>query len=95
MKLDSDKIRRLVEYFRSLPINQAFVFGSYARGDADEQSDLDILLKVDRKSFDTRRLPRYREALHAIVDLPVDLYLYHALPRSIWLEIRPGLLRIH
>ena len=39
------------------------LFGSYARGDYDEESDIDILLVADMPTEDMRR---YREALDSL-----------------------------
>ena len=37
----------LAEYFKSKPVLRAYVFGSVARGEADEQSDVDVLVELD------------------------------------------------
>ena len=41
-------------------ISDAWLYGSYARGDYDEESDVDILLTVD---VEPEELPTYRKAL--------------------------------
>lgn len=35
------------EYFSTRPVLRAYLFGSYARGQADIQSDIDILVDLD------------------------------------------------
>ena len=47
MKLDSRKITIIKTYFKDRPVLRAYVFGSYARNEADSQSDLDILVDLD------------------------------------------------
>ena len=50
MKLNldlSELVRRLA---RILPLQAVVLFGSYARGDADKRSDIDLLLIFDKKS---------------------------------------------
>ena len=48
-------------------ISDAWLYGSYARGDYDEDSDVDILLTVD---VEPEELPRYRKAVcHICSDL--------------------------
>ena len=48
-------------------ISDAWLYGSYARGDYDEDSDVDILLTVDVEPED---LPSYRRAVcHVCSDL--------------------------
>ena len=53
------------------------LFGSYARGDFDEQSDIDILVISDRE----KDLPRYRRGLDVRIKLsevetPKDILFY-------------------
>ena len=46
---------KIVRYFATQPIVKAWVFGSYARGEAHDGSDLDILVVFDKEvkvSFD-------------------------------------------
>jgi len=47
MKLDDKQIDAIKDYFRARPVLKAYVFGSYVRGDADNQSDIDILVDLD------------------------------------------------
>ena len=39
--------RRIAEYFREQPVNRAWLFGSFARGDETPDSDIDILVEYD------------------------------------------------
>lgn len=47
MKLDSNKIEIIKRYFETRPVLRAYLFGSYARDEADSQSDIDILVDLD------------------------------------------------
>jgi hypothetical protein len=47
MNLDSAKIASIKEYFKNQPVLKAYLFGSYVRGQADNQSDIDILVDLD------------------------------------------------
>jgi uncharacterized protein len=47
MDLDSSKLETIKEYFRTRPVLRAYLFGSYVRGQADDQSDIDILVDLD------------------------------------------------
>jgi predicted nucleotidyltransferase len=47
MKLTNAEIKSIRKYFSDKPILRAYVFGSYARGDADEKSDVDLLVELD------------------------------------------------
>ncbi len=47
MKLQASSIQSIQNYFSKKPIINAYVFGSYARATADEESDVDIFLELD------------------------------------------------
>ena len=38
----------IAEYFKTQPVLKAWLFGSYARGEEREDSDVDILVEFDR-----------------------------------------------
>lgn len=40
-------IKTIQEYFKTQPVLKAWVFGSYARGEETEDSDVDILVDLD------------------------------------------------
>ncbi|MCW5908906.1 MAG: nucleotidyltransferase domain-containing protein [Chitinophagales bacterium] len=48
MQLTTEQIQIIREYLSNKPVLKAYVFGSYARGDADENSDIDLLINLDR-----------------------------------------------
>lgn len=37
----------IADYFAARPVKKVWLFGSYARGDADENSDVDVLVDID------------------------------------------------
>jgi predicted nucleotidyltransferase len=47
MKLNKSKIELITDYFKTKPVLKAYLFGSYARTDADVKSDIDILVDLD------------------------------------------------
>lgn len=47
MKLSKESLQQIKVYLADKPINKAYLFGSYVRGDARENSDVDILLELD------------------------------------------------
>ncbi len=47
MKLSNEEIRTISEYFQSKPVLRAFLFGSFSRNEAEENSDVDILVELD------------------------------------------------
>ena len=40
--------QQIAEYFKTQPVLKAWLFGSFARGEEHEDSDVDILVKFDR-----------------------------------------------
>ena len=48
MILTTEHIKKVVqEYFKDKPVNKVYLFGSYARGDANEKSDVDLIVDID------------------------------------------------
>lgn len=47
MNLGEAQIRTICDYFHTRPVLKAWLFGSYASGKADSESDVDILLALD------------------------------------------------
>jgi len=47
MNLESAKLESIKKYFITKPVLKAYLFGSYVRGQADETSDIDILVDLD------------------------------------------------
>ena len=71
---DLDDIRRIVApVAREYGVNKLSVFGSYARGDATEKSDIDIHI-IDRGSLrGLIRLAGFELALEELFNVPVDV----------------------
>ena len=75
LPLSLDFIRQvLAEYFADKPVQRVEIFGSYARGEATAESDLDVLLSREPGSklslFD---LGHYQEDLEQRLGVAVDL----------------------
>jgi predicted nucleotidyltransferase len=47
MELSKYQRQVICNLFYDKPIRKAYIFGSYARGDADERSDIDLLIDWD------------------------------------------------
>jgi len=47
MQLSANDIRIVKDYFSGQPVIKAYVFGSYSRNEADNTSDVDILVDLD------------------------------------------------
>lgn len=48
--LTTEEIRQTVtDYFKDKPVKKVYLFGSFARGEADEESDVDLLVDLDHE----------------------------------------------
>ena len=47
MTLTKRDINTIKDYFKDKPVLKAFLFGSYARQEASDTSDIDILVELD------------------------------------------------
>ena len=47
MKLSKGDKRLLQQFFTGRPVKKAYLFGSYARNEATNDSDLDILVELE------------------------------------------------
>ena len=72
----------VADYFRDKPVKKVWLFGSYARGEADEKSDVDLLVRYDDAEkrlsyFDLARfLGDLQERLCRNIDLVDEGALY-------------------
>ncbi len=73
MTLSANELNFIRHYLQDKPVVRAYVFGSYARNEADIQSDLDLLVELDYSKpiglqFIGMKLD-LEESLHKPVDL--------------------------
>ena len=75
LPLSLDYIRQvLAEYFADKPVLRVEIFGSYARGEATAESDLDVLLsRLPGSRMTLFDLGHYQEELEQRLGLTVDL----------------------
>ena len=64
----------IADYFKTQPVLKAWLFGSYSRGEQREDSDVDILILVDRSQpVGLFKLSGMHLDLQDLLGLPVDL----------------------
>ncbi len=64
----------IADYFATQPVVRAWLFGSYARGEQREDSDIDIMLVLDKEAHvGLFRLRSMRLKLQDLLNKPVDL----------------------
>lgn len=75
---------------RRYPIRSMALFGSWARGDAREDSDVDILVDVDPTIG--LRFVELGDELERALGRRVDLVSRRAIKEELWERIRPELI---
>lgn len=74
------------------PVRRMALFGSVVRGDASEESDIDILVEVDPSIG--LGFVSLAERLEQVLGHKVDLVSRRALKPSLWKQIEPELLDV-
>lgn len=79
-KPDMEEIRRIkkiiVPILKRNGVVKAGIFGSYARGDAKKDSDIDILIKVKTEKFSLLNLVHTEKELEEHIGIKVDFVEY-------------------
>lgn len=83
MNLDSSQIESIEKYFRTRPVLKAYLFGSYVRGEADMQSDIDILVDLDHTKTIGLQFIQMKLDLEKILNSKVDLVSSNGLSKYI------------
>jgi predicted nucleotidyltransferase len=73
MNIDGEKIKAIIGYLRTTPVLKAYLFGSYVRGDADNQSDIDILVELDYDQKIGLKFIQMKIDLEYLLNTKVDL----------------------
>jgi uncharacterized protein len=83
MKLDNNTIEKIKAYFKTRPVLKAYIFGSYVRGDADSQSDLDILVNLDYSQTIGLQFIQMKFDLEKLLNINIDLVSENGLSKYI------------
>jgi hypothetical protein len=83
MSLNDEKIKTISDYFRSRPVLKAYLFGSYVRGEADQQSDVDILVDLDYSQKIGLQFIQMKIDLEKLLNTKVDLVSSNGLSKYI------------
>ena len=73
MLLTENELSIIRAYFRTKPVLKAWLFGSYARGEADETSDIDLLVELDYDRLDALEFLIWPQQLRRKLRKKVDL----------------------
>jgi predicted nucleotidyltransferase len=83
MNLSSQHIDKIRSFFSNRPVKKAYVFGSYSRDEADENSDIDILVELDHTTPIGMKFFTYKDELEQILKKKVDLVSYEGISKYI------------
>jgi uncharacterized protein len=83
MDLEKKKIESIKDYFKTQPVLKAYLFGSYVRGDADNASDIDLLVDLDYSQKIGLHFIQMRIDLEHILNSRVDLVSSNAVSKYI------------
>lgn len=73
MRLSQANIQIIQNYFKDQPVKKAYLFGSYSRDMADNDSDVDIIVELDHSSPIGLKFIRMQFELENILKTKVDL----------------------
>ncbi len=83
MNLRKEHIERIRNFFRNKPVLKAYIFGSCARGEADDNSDIDILVELDYSKKIGLEFVQMQLDLQELLQHKVDLLSEKALSKYI------------
>ena len=73
MRLSQQNIQTIRQFFSGLPVKKAYLFGSYSRNEADDNSDIDILVELDHSSPIGMQYFTYADRLQSLLKKKVDI----------------------
>lgn len=73
MTLTSDQLDIIQKYFAGKPVLKAFLFGSYVRDEANQDSDVDILVELDYDQIFGLEFVQMQLELQNLLSKNVDL----------------------
>ena len=69
----------IADYFKTQPVEKAWLFGSFARGEETPESDIDILVVLDHSEPVGMKFFGMYEDLKELLGRPVDLVVERSL----------------
>lgn len=83
MKLQEHQFKMLENYFSNQPVLKAFLFGSQVRNEANEDSDIDILVELDYSKPIGLEFIQMQLDLEKLLNQKIDLVSERALSKYI------------
>jgi len=79
MELSPQHIKTIRQFFSGLQVKRAYLFGSYSRNEADEKSDIDIMVELDHAKPIGMRFFTYGDELQNLLKKKVDIVSYEGI----------------
>lgn len=83
MHLNDTLKEKIIDFFKSKPVLKAYVFGSYSKGEASENSDIDLLVELDYKRPIGLAFIGMQLELESLLNKKVDLVSANGLSKYI------------
>ncbi len=83
MNLSAHNKLILQQYFAGKSVKKAYLFGSYARNEADNNSDIDLLVELDHSQPIGMQFFTYQPELENLLKMKVDLVSNEGLSKYI------------
>ncbi len=87
MNLSTFEIEQIKSFFADKPVKKVYLFGSYARGEADEDSDVDLLIDWDYSKHIGLNYVFWKEEIKKLLNKEIDFvsvdYIYPAISEFI------------
>jgi predicted nucleotidyltransferase len=97
-KLDNNGIiKKISNYFKNnKDVSKAWIFGSFARGEDDFKSDIDLMIRVpENLSFSLFDLAEIQHQLELLIPKKIDLVMEDGVNKGIMKKIKPDLKLIY
>ena len=83
MELSTSDIQLVKDFFSGQPVVKAYLFGSYSRGEADNSSDIDILVDLDYSKHIGLVFVTMQSELQQLLHKKIDLISSKAISKYI------------
>lgn len=83
MNLSIENKLVLQKFFSGKPVKKAYLFGSYARNEADKNSDIDILVELDYAQPIGMKFFSFQPELQELLNVKVDVVTTNGLSKYI------------
>ncbi len=83
MNLSKENKLVLQQFFSNKPVKKAYVFGSYARNEANKDSDIDIMVELDYDQPIGMKFFSFQPELEDLLNMKVDLVTSDGLSKYI------------